>query len=42
LYNTTYDIRNFTKEQIEHAHKIEREIMQANAEGNIHVAEERG
>ena len=30
LYNTTYDIRNFTKEQIDHAYKIEKEIMQAN------------
>ena len=42
LYNTTYDIRKFTKEQIDHAHKIEKEIMQSNSGGNVHVAEERG
>lgn len=42
LYNTTYDIRNFTKEQIDQAYKIEKEIMQQNADGNVHVAEERG
>lgn len=42
LYNTTYDINKFTKEQIDHAIQMEKEIMAASAEGNIHVAEERG
>lgn len=42
LYNTTYDIRKFSKAQIDHAHKIEKEIMGSNAGGNIHMAEERG
>lgn len=42
LYNTSYDINSFTKEQIAEAERIDREISMKDSRGNVHLAEERG
>lgn len=42
MYNTTYDINKLSKKQIDHAERIDREIANKDAGGNIHLAEERG
>lgn len=41
MYNTTYDLKKLSKNQVHYAAKIEREINNADSKGNTHVAEER-
>ena len=38
IYNTTYDLKNFSKEQIDHAIKLGKEIESAPTHGNLHLA----
>lgn len=39
---TTIDKTKLSQAQIDHAKKVEREILSGDAQGNIHVLEERG
>lgn len=41
MYNTAYDLKKLTNEQIKKAAKIEQEINAEDSKGNIHLAEER-